>query len=87
VLLGQTFFVSPEAGVQPLVKGLIASLLGGLGSVPGAIAAAVLIGLAEAVTIDYVGSQYVIMVQLALVALMLIFRPRGIAGIVETVRE
>ncbi|MSZ79151.1 MAG: branched-chain amino acid ABC transporter permease, partial [Actinobacteria bacterium] len=44
VLLGQIFFVSPTSGVQPLIVGLIISLAGGLGSMPGTVAAAVLLG-------------------------------------------
>ena len=87
VLLGQTFFVSPEAGTQPLTKGLITAMLGGLGSVPGAIVAALLVGFTEALTVEFLGGQYVLMTQLALVALMLIIRPRGIAGVLETSRE
>jgi branched-chain amino acid transport system permease protein len=87
VLLGQTFFVSPDSGVQPLVKGLIAALLGGLGSVPGSVIAAGMVGFTEALTVEFFGAQYVIMAQLILVVLMLVFRPRGIAGVIEGVRE
>ena len=37
VLLGQVFFVSPTSGVTPLTVGLIISLAGGLGSIPGTV--------------------------------------------------
>ncbi|HCI92468.1 MAG TPA: hypothetical protein DHV60_07970 [Verrucomicrobiales bacterium] len=47
-LLSQTIFVSPTAGVIPLIKGLTIALLGGLGSVPGALIGAVLVGFLEA---------------------------------------
>jgi branched-chain amino acid transport system permease protein len=50
VLLSQTYFVSPFAGTTPLVKGLVVALAGGLGSVAGALIAALLMGLIEAVT-------------------------------------
>jgi len=48
VLLSQTVYVSPGAGAMPLIKGMIIALLGGLGSVPGAAVAALLIGALEA---------------------------------------
>ena len=48
VLLSQTYFISPFAGTTPLVKGMVVALAGGLGSVAGALIAAVLIGFVEA---------------------------------------
>ena len=50
VLLSQTFFVSPTAGFQPFVRGLVIALLGGLGSIRGAMVAALVVGIAEALT-------------------------------------
>jgi branched-chain amino acid transport system permease protein len=87
VLLSQTYFVNPQAGVEPLIKGLIIALLGGLGSIPGAVIAAGLLAFTEALTAVYLGGQYVLMTQFALVILILVFRPRGIAGLIEEVRE
>ena len=87
VLLAQVFFVSPTSGVQPLTVGLIISLAGGLGSIPGTVAAAGLIGLAEAVTARYLQQSLVPFVQFAIVVLILIFRPRGLGGLLEDVRE
>jgi branched-subunit amino acid ABC-type transport system permease component len=86
VLLGQVFFVSPEAGFVPLVKGLIVALLGGLGSMPGTIIAAFLVAATEALTATYLGGQYVLMTLFLLIAVVLLFRPRGIAGILEGAR-
>jgi len=87
VLLSQTYFVSPFAGTMPLVKGLIVALCGGLGSVPGALLAATLIGTLEAVTGAWLGGQYVLMTQFAFVIAVLIVRPRGIAGLLDHTRE
>lgn len=86
VLLSQTFFVSSGSGFVPLVKGLIVALLGGLGSVTGTVIAAVLVGATEAFTATYIGGQYVLMTQFALIATVLLVRPRGVAGILETTR-
>ena len=87
VLLSQTFFVNPYAGLQPLIKGLIVALLGGLGSVGGAMIGALLIGFAEAFTASYLGGQYVLMVQFLMIILILLARPRGIAGLLDEARE
>jgi branched-chain amino acid transport system permease protein len=87
VLLAQVFFVSPTSGVQPLTVGLIISLAGGLGSLPGTVIAAGLIGLAEAVTARYLQQSLVPFVLFGIVVLILIFRPRGLGGLLEDVRE
>ena len=87
VMLAQVFFVSPTSGVAPLTVGLIISLAGGLGSIPGTVAAAGLIGLAEAATARYLEQSLVPFVLFGVVVLILIFRPRGLGGLLEDVRE
>jgi len=86
VLLAQVFYVSPEAGYTPLIKGLIVALLGGLGSVPGTILAALLVAATEALTATYLGGQYVLMTLFLLIAVVLLIRPRGLGGLLEAVR-
>jgi branched-chain amino acid transport system permease protein len=89
VLLSQTVFVSPTAGAIPLVKGLTIALLGGLGSVPGAVAGAVLIGFVEAITgiIPFLGQRYVLFIQFAVIIAVLVARPRGLGGLLDETRE
>lgn len=87
VLLSQTYFVSPFAGTTPLVKGLIVALCGGLGSVPGAVIAAALVGVVEALTGALLGGQYVLMTQFGFIIAVLLVRPRGIAGLLDHTRE
>jgi branched-chain amino acid transport system permease protein len=86
VLLSQTFFVGPSSGDVPLIDGLIVALLGGLGSLGGTIVAAVLIAAASGFTDVYLGGQYDLAMQFALIAFVLVIRPRGLGGILETVR-
>lgn len=86
VLLAQTFYVSPDAGFVPLVKGLIVAMLGGLGSIPGAIVAALLVGVVESVTSTYLGQQYVLVTLFVLIAVVLLVRPRGLGGVLEASR-
>lgn len=87
VLLGQVFFVSPTSGVQPLTVGLIISLAGGLGSIPGTVVAAGLMGFAEALTARYLEQSLVPFVLFGLVVAILLVRPRGLGGLLEDVRE
>lgn len=88
-LLSQTIFVSPTAGVIPLVKGLTIALLGGLGSVPGALVGALLVGFLEAIVgaIPYLGQRYVLFATFLFIISVLIIRPRGIGGLLDDTRE
>jgi branched-chain amino acid transport system permease protein len=87
VLLSQTYFISPFAGVTPLVKGMVVALAGGLGSVAGSLIAAILIGFIEAITAVGLGGQYVLITQFLFIIAVLLVRPRGIAGMIEHTRE
>ena len=87
VLLAQTFFINPNSGLQPLIKGLIIALVGGLGSVPGVVIAAFFIGLIEALTATYLGGQFVLMAQILFIIIVLLIRPRGVAGMWDEFRE
>ena len=87
VLLAQTYYVSPFSGITPMVKGLSIALVGGLGSVPGAMIGAGLLGLNEALTSSLLGGQYVLITQFLLIILVLLIRPRGVAGILDKARE
>lgn len=87
MLLAQTYYVAPFSGITPMVKGLSIALVGGLGSVPGAVIGAVLLGFNEALTSSLLGGQYVLITQFLLIIVILLFRPRGIAGILDKARE
>ena len=88
-LLSQTIFVSPTSGVIPLVKGLTIALLGGLGSVAGAIIGAILVGFLEAIVgaIPFLGQRYVLFATFLFIIAVLIVRPRGIGGLLDDTRE
>ncbi len=87
VLLSQTYYISPFSGLTPLIKGVSIALCGGLGSVQGAVLAAILLGLVEAITNKYLGGQYVLITQFLVIIMVLIVRPRGIAGLLDKARE
>ena len=87
VLLSQTYYVGPFSGITPMIKGLSVALCGGLGSVFGAVAAATLLGVNEAITSVALGGQYVLITQFVFIIIVLMIRPRGIAGILDRARE
>ncbi|WP_454643706.1 branched-chain amino acid ABC transporter permease [Bradyrhizobium liaoningense] len=87
VLLSQTYYIAPFSGLTPLIKGVSIALCGGLGSVQGAVIAAILLGLVEALTNKFLGGQYVLMTQFLVIILVLIVRPHGISGLVDKARE
>jgi branched-chain amino acid transport system permease protein len=87
VLLAQTYYVAPFSGITPMVKGLSIALVGGLGSIPGAVIGAIILGLNEALTSTLLGGQYVLITQFMVIILVLLVRPRGIAGLLDKARE
>jgi branched-chain amino acid transport system permease protein len=86
VLLGPVYFVSYDNGLQPMIKGLTVAMLGGLGSVRGTVLAAIIVAFVEAVTATYIGAELVLVSLFLLIAVVLLVRPRGLAGILETTR-
>ncbi|WP_342709831.1 branched-chain amino acid ABC transporter permease [Bradyrhizobium sp. B124] len=87
VLLSQTYYISPFGGLTAMIKAVSIALCGGLGSVQGAVIAAVVLGLNEALTTVSIGGRYVLITQFLMIILILLVRPRGIAGILDRARE
>ena len=79
VFLGVKYMLTPQLG-QLVVKGFIASVIGGLGSIGGAVAGALLLGMIEVILVEYIGSGLSPVVIFCLFLLFLLFRPQGIAG-------
>lgn len=80
VLYGISTSLTPQIG-QVVVKGFIASVLGGLGSLTGVAVAAVILGVLEVFLISTIGSGYSPVVIFAVMIAFLLFRPQGIAGV------
>jgi branched-chain amino acid transport system permease protein len=55
-------------------------VLGGMGSVPGAVIGALLLGVAEALTSDYVSPRWAVAVFYVVILVVLLVRPRGLMG-------
>ena len=81
VLFGLAFnSISPDVGRSVELKGLAVIILGGMGSVPGAVIAGFALGLIEVFTVANLGSSYRDAVSFAVLFVVLIARPRGLFG-------
>ncbi len=79
--------VTPMFGLWATLKGLIAMMLGGIGSMPGAIVGGLLLGVVEMESAWYLGTEYRDLVAYCLLFVFLIVRPGGILGPAEALEE
>jgi branched-chain amino acid transport system permease protein len=79
-LLAPLFAVSPTMGALPVVKAFIIIIVGGMGSLPGAVVGGLLIGAVEGVGTLFMSSAAVNMLGFLMVIAILLLRPRGLLG-------
>jgi len=82
-LMAPVFSVSPFIGAAPLFKAFIVVVLGGLGSIGGAVLASLLLGIAESLGSTFFDGSTADMLIFALVILVLVVRPTGLMGRAE----
>jgi len=80
VLLAMIFPISPLTSTAYLGKAFVVCVLGGLGSVPGAVAGGLFLGVIESAGALAFGPEHGITLSFALLILFLIFRPQGLLG-------
>jgi len=81
LLLGLYYgVVNPFVGFIAGLKAFTAAVLGGIGSIPGAMLGGLILGVTEALTAAYFPSEYKDVVSFGLLILILLFRPTGILG-------
>jgi branched-chain amino acid transport system permease protein len=81
VFLGINYTLYPQLG-QLIVKGFIASVIGGLGSISGAVIGAVLLGVVEISLISAVGAGWAPAFIFVVMLVFLLLRPQGISGVI-----
>ena len=79
VFYGIKYAVSPSLGVVT-IKAMIASIIGGLGSLPGAVVGSLLLGVLETLIAGYVSSIYRDLFSFTALILILFFFPNGLLG-------
>jgi branched-chain amino acid transport system permease protein len=79
-LLAPLINPSPDVGAFPAIKSYVIVVLGGMGSIWGAMAAALLLGVLESFFAVYVSYDYRDAFGLLILILVLLFRPQGLMG-------
>jgi branched-chain amino acid transport system permease protein len=79
-LMGATLVLNTSMGDTALIKGLIIIVLGGMGSLGGSVAGAIILGLIDGVVLVYFGPVAASIAPLLLVALVLLLKPQGLFG-------
>jgi branched-chain amino acid transport system permease protein len=80
ILAGSFLTVQPDMGILPMVKAVSIVIVGGLGSIPGSIIAALLLGYGETAVAFMFSTRFTELVSLGAVLLVLSVRPAGLLG-------
>ena len=73
-------YIDPVMGARPLLMSLIIIILGGLGSLRGAVVAALIVGVFESVATIVIGGEIGYLSLFVFILIFLIFRPAGLFG-------
>ena len=79
-LLAPVFLVYPDVGQIPVIKAFVIIVLGGMGSIPGAVVAAIILGLVESLGSIYISVAYRDVFAFMVLIGVLMFRPHGLFG-------
>ncbi|MDE0531106.1 MAG: branched-chain amino acid ABC transporter permease [Albidovulum sp.] len=80
LLLAADQQVTPYFGLWATFKGLIAMMLGGMGSIPGAVVGGLILGVIESQTQWYLGNAYKDLSSYLVLFMVLVLRPGGLLG-------
>ena len=77
-LVAPLFVVTTTMGFGLMLKGLAATIVGGWGSLKGAVLGGLIIGIAEALSAAYLSSEYKDVISFLIIIAVLLWRPRGL---------
>ena len=81
VLVGMKYpKIEPLMGMMIGLKAFVAAVLGGIGSLPGAVLGGIILGLSEQLVVAYLESTYRDALAFGILILILIFKPEGLMG-------
>lgn len=81
IMVGILVQIRPLMGLDMLLPMFAAAILGGIGSIPGAAVAGLIIGLSEAATVQFVGAEWRAGVAFVILMAVLLVRPTGLFGV------
>ncbi|QIL74062.1 branched-chain amino acid ABC transporter permease (plasmid) [Diaphorobacter sp. HDW4B] len=79
-LMAPVYTINPHMGEMVVVKAFIIVVLGGLGSLPGAVVAALILSFTEAIASTFYNATVATMLSFLIVMAVLTFRPAGLMG-------
>lgn len=77
-LVAPLFVVTTNMGFSLMLKGFAATIVGGWGSLKGAVMGGLIIGIVETLVAAYISSEYKDVVAFLFIVVVLLFRPRGL---------
>jgi len=80
ILCGMKYAVIPALGTTPALKAFIASVVGGLGSLPGAVVGGIILGVLETLTSGFISSVYRDLISFTVLIVAMLFLPFGLLG-------
>ncbi len=80
IMAGLLVQIRPYMGFDLLLPLFAAAILGGIGSVPGAVLGGIVVGLCEALAVQTVGAEWRAAVAFLILTLVLLLRPQGLLG-------
>lgn len=80
VMAGLLVQIRPQMGLDLLLPLFAAAILGGIGSVPGAMIAGLIVGLAEALAVQLIGAEWRSAIAFVILVVILLLRPQGLFG-------
>ena len=78
VMIAPTFMVGPAMGLGPVTKAFVVIILGGMGSIRGAILGGFLLGMVESLGAGFISSMYKDAFAFGILIIVLIFKPTGL---------
>jgi branched-chain amino acid transport system permease protein len=85
-LLGATFPIYPTMGVNPILKAFAVLVLGGIGSLKGAIIGGLVLGIVEVMIAGYISSELSDIGAFTILVAVLLLRPQGFFGKIQVER-
>ena len=79
-LVGPLFAVAPPMGMSMMLLSLVVVVLGGMGTIIGALIASLIIGFQQSFTVAYIGAEWGLAISAIIAMAVLAIRPRGLAG-------
>ena len=80
ILVALDVDMTPTMGMNALMMGIVAVIIGGVGSIPGVALGALLLGMAQHLGVWYISSKWQYAIAFVILLAFLLFRPQGFLG-------